>query len=136
VPEAEPSLPRKIDGLRDAFAPAGIDHAFGGALALAYSTLELRATADVGVNVSVDSSEAGRVLQTMPDGVAWTATDLRRLGADEQVRVWWGRTPVDLFLRADAFHDGVANRAVWHPFGDARCPSSATTTTGGGGCVP
>lgn len=58
----------------------------------------------------------------MPDGVEVGPDDWARARRDEQVRLWWGRTPVDLFFRASSFHDGVADRMCWHPFASASLP--------------
>lgn len=41
--------------------------------------------------------------------------DLRR---DDQVRLWWDRTPIDLFFSASRFHDEVATRIREVPFAD------------------
>jgi hypothetical protein len=38
---------------------------------------------------------------------------------DGQVRVWWTRTPVDLFFAYDEFHARAATRVRRVPFGDA-----------------
>lgn len=114
--DAEPSLVDKIQAVHESFAVARIGHAFGGALALAYYTLEPRATADIDVNVTLDASRARDTLSVLPTGVRWTEADVRRATDDEQIRLWWGRTPLDLFFRASTFHDGVADRAQAMPF--------------------
>lgn len=119
---AEPSLVDKVLALHDALDTAGLQHAFGGALALAYYTHDPRATADVDVNVSVPASRAQMVFDALPTGVLWTADDLERSSRDEQVRLWWDRTPVDLFFRAAPFHDGVAERSVTHQFASRSLP--------------
>lgn len=118
----EPTLVGKILTLHSGLTDGGIRHAFGGALALAYYTLEPRATADIDVNVTVDPAEASAVFAVLPDGVAWTDHDIDRVHHDEQVRLWWGRTPLDLFFRAAEFHDAVADRVEWHAFGGEDLP--------------
>ena len=120
--DAEPSLVEKILQIHSALALAGIGHAFGGALALAYYTREPRATADIDLNVSLAASEARQALLAMPTDVVWGADDVALVERDEQVRVWWGRTPIDLFFRASSFHDGVAARTAWMPFSDTELP--------------
>ncbi len=122
VDDAEPSLVNKVIEVDRSLTAAEVRHAFGGALALAYHTLEPRATADIDVNVTADAADAERVLRALPDGVAWTEADIGRVHEDEQVRLWWGRTPVDLFFRASEFHDGAADRAELQPFGAHRLP--------------
>ncbi len=118
----EPSLVDKILALHRSFAAAGIQHAFGGALALAFYTHEPRATADIDVNVSLDSTDVERVFSSLPAFVAFTAADSEKVRQDDQVRLWWGRTPIDLFFRASSFHDGVAARSVRHPFAGTQLP--------------
>lgn len=122
VSDAEPSLVEKVIEVDRSLTAVGVRHAFGGALALAYYTLEPRATADIDVNVTVESVDAERVFRALPDGVAWTDADVTRALEDEQVRLWWGRTPVDLFFRASEFHDDAAERAELHPFGVHELP--------------
>ncbi|HUV18807.1 MAG TPA: hypothetical protein VMW33_10045 [Ilumatobacteraceae bacterium] len=119
---AEPSLVDKVVAVDRSLTAAGVRYAFGGALALAYYTLEPRATADIDVNVTVDATDAERIFRALPDGVAWTDVDLTRALDDEQVRLWWGRTPVDLFFRASEFHDAAADRVEMHPFGTHTLP--------------
>ena len=77
---------------------------------------------DHGPAIEADAVDAERVFQALPDGVAWTQVDIERVHEDEQVRLWWGRTPVDLFFRASAFHDAAADRAELQPFGAHRLP--------------
>jgi pimeloyl-ACP methyl ester carboxylesterase len=122
VGNAEPSLVEKVLLLDASLSAHGIGHAFGGALALAYYTVDPRATADIDVNIGVNPSDAGRVFESLPDGVEWTPDDMLRVAADEQIRLWWGRNPVDLFFRSSTFHDRVAERAELHPFADRRLP--------------
>ena len=119
---AEPSLVDKILTLDLAFAGAGIEHAFGGALALAFYTREPRATADIDVNVALDSTDVGRVFEALPAPITYGPVEFEKVRKDDQVRLWWGRTPIDLFFRASAFHDGVAARSVRHPFAGLHLP--------------
>jgi hypothetical protein len=122
VPGDEPSLVEKVVRLDASLTQNGIGHAFGGALALAYHTRNPRATADIDVNINVGAPDARAVFEALPDGVAWNDNDLAAVVENEQVRLWWGRNPIDLFFRAATFHDGVADRAELHPFADRRLP--------------
>ena len=99
-----------------ALGAAGLPHAFGGALALAWCTEEPRATFDVDVNVFAPPGEARQVLAALPTGISHDATSRARLERDGQERLWWGRIAVDVFLSTSAFHDLVADDAVTHPF--------------------
>lgn len=100
-----------------------MDHAFGGALALAYYA-EPRGTVDVDVNVFVPFDEANDVVngfatlgftpEQPPD--QWSpAAGVRLLPAQ-------GTTPLDLFFSLDASYDEIARRKLWFPFGADRRP--------------
>ncbi len=116
------SLVDKIIDVHRRFTEAGIRHGFGGALALAYYTDDPRTTADIDVNVALDPVDAELALRTLPGEVDWDQATLDRIVDEEQVRLWWGRTPLDLFFRASEFHDGVGDRVKWHPFGPTTLP--------------
>ena len=118
----EPSLVDKILGVHAALNRAGVGHAFGGALALAYYTHEPRATAYIDVNVELVSGDARAALSALPIGVAWADSDIASIEQNDQVRLWWGRTPIDLFFRASSFHDDVARRTNFLPFADSELP--------------
>ena len=47
----EPGLPQKMLAIHEHLAEARIDHAFGGALALAWCTHQARGTIDLDVNI-------------------------------------------------------------------------------------
>jgi len=101
---------------------AGIPHAFGGAIALAYCTEEPRGTRDVDVNVFVGAAQAGVVLAAFPPGVTVAATDVEAAGRDGQVRVWWDDTPVDVFFDVHEFHDAAAASVRTVPFSGVTIP--------------
>lgn len=123
----EPGLVAKVTALHDALAGAGVPHAFGGALALALHVEQPRGTADIDVNVSAPVSESARVLAALPAGVAWDADDLARIEQDGQVRLWWGRTPVDLFFPQHLLHRVVASRVVTLELGGRALPVLSAT---------
>jgi hypothetical protein len=110
------TLVERIVAIAEALDLAGIDWAFGGALALAYATEEPRGTRDVDVNVFVTGEQVDRVFGALPDGVRHRTADRRAVRADGQVRLWWDDTPVDLFFAVDPFHLGVAGRCRSVPF--------------------
>lgn len=116
----EPTLVAKVLAIHDALARAALDHAIGGALALAYHG-EPRATVDIDVNIFVPPTDAERVGAVLgPLGV-----DLDRLSTaerDGQVRLWWGRTPVDLFFAYDEVHATMAKHVEVVPFADRELP--------------
>ncbi len=100
-------LTARIVGLHRALERAGLPHAFGGALALAFCTQEPRATKDIDVNVFAGMSRVGAVLEALPPEVRVTDAARRQLERDGQARLWWEDTPVDVFLSNHPFH-GVA----------------------------
>lgn len=93
--------------------PTGVH---GGALALAYSTNEPRGTRGIDVNVFVASSAASAVFGSLPRGVRHSQRDVDAATSDEQVRLFWDETPVDVFFAADEFHGEVAGRCRVVPF--------------------
>ncbi|MCO8126902.1 hypothetical protein NHL50_06760 [Acidimicrobiia bacterium EGI L10123] len=99
------TLTERIVALHAALDAAGLPHAFGGALALAFCTAEPRGTQDIDVNVFLSPDEVDRLLDALPDGIAVRDTDRERLARDAQARLWWDATPVDVFLSNHPFHD-------------------------------
>ena len=106
---------RSLDG-------AGLPHAFGGALALAWCTERARGTIDIDVNVFVGAERVDAVLEALPDGVAWRDDDVALLRRDGQARLWWGETPVDLFLDTTAFHHALGDRVRVESFAGTEVP--------------
>ena len=118
---SELSLPQKVTALHEALKSARIDHAFGGALALAYYA-EPRATIDIDINVFVPTDRFARVTAALdPLGVD-VATDLEKLERDGQCRLAWGRTPLDIFLSYDQIHDEMRESRRGVPFADGTIP--------------
>ena len=109
-------LPEKIVSIDRALRDAGIAHAFGGALALAWCTRRARGTIDIDVNVFVSVDRAVEVMAALPDGVAWSDADVQRAQSDGQVRLWWDATPVDVFLNTSSFHEEVSTRVHLEEF--------------------
>ena len=105
------TLPQRLVALHRALAQAKIAHAFGGAIALAYWTLDPRGTSDIDVNVFVPASEPARALEALPDGVAQPRGTLAAITRDGQVRLWWDDVPIDLFFSyADVHEEAARNR--------------------------
>ncbi len=115
------SMAERVAAIDEALA--GVPHAFGGALALAYYA-EPRATIDIDVNVFVPPVRFATVL----DPLARLGVDVDAAGVEEliqrdgQVRVMWGNTPVDLFFAYDDFHAAAARRRRTVPFADRTIP--------------
>jgi hypothetical protein len=120
-------LGQRLLAIHDALDGAGILHAFGGAIALAYCTEEPRGTRDLDVNVFVDPSAAESVIAVLPQGIAAGAEDRRRIERDGQVRLWWDDTPVDLFFDVHDFHREVGAGIRSVAFMDRQVPVLACT---------
>ena len=121
-----PTLAEQIVEVHAALTSAGIPHAFGGALALAYHA-EPRATVDIDVNIWVPVQRAGEVVRALPDGVAWSEDDIVVIERDGQVRLYWDRTPLDLFFPQHELHAEAAAAVERVPFGSAEIPVLSAT---------
>jgi hypothetical protein len=117
-----PGLPAKIVALHHALDDAALPHAFGGALALAWCTERARGTIDIDVNVFVGLDRVDDVLVALPTEVAAGDDGRDLLERDGQARLWWDRTPVDVFLDTTDFHHQAAARARWEDFGGTPLP--------------
>ena len=118
----EMSLVQRLVELHAALAEASLPHAFGGALALAWCTQHPRGTIDIDVNIFVSHDSADEALSAMPDGVKVTDADRRTIAADGQTRLWWGRTPIDVFFNTVAFHEETSKRIRVKDFAGHRIP--------------
>lgn len=115
-------LAAKILAIHGELDVAGVPHAFGGALALAWCTERARGTIDIDLNIFLDAGRANEVLEAMPDGVRWASDDVRLIERDGQARLWWESTPVDVFMNTTEFHAQAAARARWQSFAGAEVP--------------
>jgi len=116
------NLPAKIVAVHEALANAGLAHAFGGALALAWCTQRARGTIDIDVNIFVAAEETDDVLGALPADIVADHEQRELLLTDGQARLWWGETPVDVFLDTTPFHRDVAGRVRVERFGDHDLP--------------
>jgi hypothetical protein len=118
---AEIGLAEKLVRVHETLDTAAIPHAFGGAIALAYYA-EPRATIDIDVNLFIPPAQYRDVLVALrPLGIVRAPTDGEVL-RDGQGRVWWDRTPIDLFFSYDGVHDAMRDRVRVVPFGSDRIP--------------
>lgn len=126
-----PALPAKVLALHAGLEAAGVEHAFGGALALAYHTLDPRTTQDIDVNITAAADAPRHVLEALPAGVRWSEAEVTRIQRDGQVRLWWGEppaaTPVDLFFPQHELHAAAAAGAVRRPFAGKELPFLSAT---------
>jgi hypothetical protein len=109
-------LGQRLIAVHDALAQARLPHAIGGAIALAYCTLQPRGTRDLDVNVFLTRDRVQEVRAALPAPVAFSAADVERVERDGQTRLWWEDTPIDIFLNVLPFHDHVAKGVRHVPF--------------------
>ena len=110
------TLVERIVAVCESLDRSEIPWALGGALALAYATREPRGTRDIDVNVFVAAAAAPEVFVALPSGVRWSEADVEAARLDDQVRLWWDTTPINVFFAADPFHAEVAGRCRIVPF--------------------
>jgi hypothetical protein len=113
------SLVDQILAIHDGLQSAHIDHAFGGALALAYCTGQPRATSDIDLNLFIRPEEALAALAALPFDASGAERAIER---DGQARLWWDDTPVDVFFSYHPFHDRASRRAHVVPFATGFIP--------------
>ena len=118
------NLVEKILALHDSLQAAGLPHAFGGALALAWCVRQARGTIDIDVNVFVEADPTGAqaLVAALPNGVQVGAKDMRALNEEGQARLSWQGTPIDVFLNTTDIHAGAAKCASWETFAGRRLP--------------
>lgn len=116
------NLPEKIVALHQALTRAQLPHAFGGALALAWCTQRARGTIDIDINLFVEGKDCELIFNALPKDVKHTAKLRAELKKEGQVRLWWDKTPVDLFLNTTPFHTEAAKRVRWETFIEQEMP--------------
>jgi hypothetical protein len=116
------SLADRLLAIHRSLEDAQIDHAFGGAIALAYWTLEPRGTRDIDVNIFIAPEECERALAALPPAIAHDQADVDRIKRDGQIRLWWEDTPVDLFFSNLPIHDEAARNRRKGPFDGEEIP--------------
>ena len=102
---------------------AGITHAFGGALSLAY-VADPRGTADIDVNAFVGADRIGEVVDALAELGAEheQPLDAWNPSAGLRLRTRDGLFPIDIFVSLDQRYDEIARRRVLHPFGPDHVP--------------
>jgi len=95
---------------------AALPHAFGGALALAFYTGEPRGTRDIDVNIFLPVSKIDVVRSAFAKRIELTDTQVADALANDQVRVFWEDTPIDIFFNVAEFHDDVMLGVEHHKF--------------------
>jgi hypothetical protein len=116
------SLAERVVALHRSLAGHGIEHAFGGAIALAFWTREPRGTRDIDVNLFVPAADPEPALAALPEGIRrdeGTAETIKREG---QIRLWWDDTPIDLFFDYAPIHGEAARDRRTVPFEGTKIP--------------
>ena len=121
------NLSELLFSVHDALDRARIPHAVGGAVALAYCTLDPRGTRDLDFNVFVGRERAREVFAALPAEIEVSGERLERLERDGQVRLRSGITPIDLFLNVLPFHEHVADHVREVPFEGRTIPVLSCT---------
>jgi len=116
------TLPERVIALHRALARKRIPHAFGGAIALAYWTLDPRGTSDIDLNLFVPAAESSRALRALPPGVETPEGTEETIAAEGQIRLWWDETPIDLFFDYVPVHEDAARNRRTVPFAGKRIP--------------
>ena len=116
------TLPERIVAIHRELGGAGIPHAFGGAIALAYATLDPRGTSDVDVNIFAPASAPERALAALPGGIDQPPGTAEVIARDGQIRLWWDDTPIDLFFDYVPLHDEAARNRRTVPFEGEQIP--------------
>ena len=116
------TLAEKLLRLHAGLESGGIPHAFGGAIALAYWTLEPRGTRDIDVNLFVPAAHPAPALAALPDGIARDEDTAAAIARDGQIRLWWDDTPIDLFFSYEPVHAEAARNRRMVPFEGEEIP--------------
>jgi hypothetical protein len=110
-------LDEKVVAIDDALDRAGLPHAFGGAIALGFYA-EPRATFDIDVNLFAPAGQAASVLAVLASLGVEVGGAMADIVRNDQCRVYWERTPVDLFLSGMAFHEAMSRAIRRVDYGD------------------
>jgi hypothetical protein len=116
------TLPERLVVLHRALVRRRVPHAFGGAIALAYWTLDPRGTSDIDVNLFVPADSPLKALRALPPEVGQPDGTVDRIAKDGQVRLWWEETPLDLFFDYVPVHRQAAENRRRVPFQGTHIP--------------
>ena len=116
------TIAEKIVAIHEALTRQGIPHAFGGALALAYYTLDPRGTSDVDLNLFVAEETPDEALDALPEGIADRQAAKALIVKEGQTRLWWDETPVDVFFDNVDLHVQARANTRTVSFSDTEIP--------------
>lgn len=115
-------LGERLHAIHDTLTKAGMRHAFGGAIALAYCVAEPRGTRDLDVNIFIPAERAAELAAALPSEIEVSDADIEQIIRDAQTRLWWGAVPIDVFLNNLPVHDDVASEIRWVPLEGRKVP--------------
>jgi hypothetical protein len=121
------ALADKVAAIHRSLDASAINHALGGAIALAFCTSDPRGTSAIDINVFAGPEQVEQVFAALPESVETSSHDADLVKRDGQVRLWWGETPVDLFFAYHDFHHQAGERLRTMPFGDVDVPVLSCT---------
>lgn len=121
MPVPDTRLAEKIAAIAAALQRSSVPHAFGGAVALAYYA-EPRATIDIDLNLFVSADKSEPVLRLLAGLGGDVSTAAPQIARNDQCRVFWGVTPLDLFFADLPLHDAMARSVRRVPFLDGEIP--------------
>ena len=116
------TLAERVVALHEALDEAGVPHAFGGAIALAFATRNPRGTNDIDCNVFVPATDPEPAIAALPAAIARPDALVETIARDGQVRLWWDETPVDLFFDYNPIHVQAAAHVRRVDFDGTRLP--------------
>lgn len=116
------TLAERLLAIHHGLEAADLPHAFGGAIALAYWTADPRGTSDIDVNVFAPAENAQAALDALPAGVERGSETAERIAEEGQIRLFWERTPIDLFFDYVPLHEDAARHSRDVPFAGEQIP--------------
>jgi transcriptional regulator with XRE-family HTH domain len=119
---------QKIMAVHENLEAANIEHAFSGAIALAFHTLDPRTTDDIDLHIAADSARVLDVLRALPPQIRWDDVLARIAERQGGVKLRWMReTAVDLFFPRNEHHRIVKQRIERYEFCGAPLPVVSAT---------
>ena len=109
------------------FNESHIPYAIGGALALGYYVLEPRATHDIDINVFARIDHADDVLDLLSEHVNITVEQKSKLLIDEQIRLFWEDTPLDIFFMNLDLHQRMRDKVQLREYAGIPIPILSVT---------
>lgn len=117
---AEISTTEKLTAIGEAMSSAGIPHAIGGAIALAYYA-EPRMTPDIDINIFLSIDQRSRACDALTSIGAQTEVD-EESKARSEAKLIWEEREIHLFFSHDELHEAMPGAVRRMPFGEGTLP--------------